>query len=196
MPPYKLDPPSHVVQIWRLSDLKLLTTLDLPQAPNPAVRANPDEARMLADGTTVLVKTAGCGLYRISGLAGANPSVQFVYDFGYRSCASVPVVAGNYWVQPCSSGHSVVTLDVRDPSHPVQAGYLFFKDGRPHWLALEPGTGNLVITGFGSMLNRAYFATVSLETGALTLDSRTIDFDRKWPDGWNGPAVPHAALFY
>jgi hypothetical protein len=164
MPPYKLDPPSHVVQIWRLSDLKLLTTLDLPQAPNPAVRANPDEARMLADGTTVLVKTAGCGLYRISGLAGANPSV--------------------------------VTLDVRDPSHPVQAGYLFFKDGRPHWLALEPGTGNLVITGFGSMLNRAYFATVSLETGALTLDSRTIDFDRKWPDGWNGPAVPHAALFY
>lgn len=197
MPSYKLDPPSHVVQIWRLSDLKLLETIDLPKPTrDPDARDNPDEARLLADGTTVLVKTVGCALYRISDLGRPSPRAQFVYDFGYRGCPSVPVVVGNYWVQPCTSGHSIVALDVRDPSHPVQTGYLSFESGRPHWLALERGTGNLVITGYGSMLNHVYFAKVDLGNGALTLDPRTIDFDRKWPDGWDGPAVPHAAVFY
>jgi hypothetical protein len=27
------------------------------------------------------------------------------------------------------------------------------------------------------------------------MDSHQIDFDRQWPDGWNGPAMPHGSLF-
>jgi len=34
-----------------------------------------------------------------------------------------------------------------------------------------------------------------LNSGALALEPRHIDFDRKWPDGWNGPAMPHGAVF-
>ena len=31
--------------------------------------------------------------------------------------------------------------------------------------------------------------------GALTLERQSIDMDRKWPDGWAGPAMPHGAVF-
>jgi hypothetical protein len=191
--------PSHVVQVWRLSDLKLLKTIVLPKpALNNGVAAqDPDEARVLSDGSTVLVKTGTCGLYRLTGLSGANPAAEFIYDFGYRGCSGVPVVAGKYWIQSSMTGHSIIALDVSDPAHPVEVSHLFLgSTARPHWIALESGTGNLVITGFGSMLNHIYFATVDLQTGALTLDNRTIDFNRHWPDGWDGPAVPHGTLFY
>jgi len=39
------------------------------------------------------------------------------------------------------------------------------------------------------------FANINLQSGALTLDPHRIDFDRRWPDGWNGPAMPHGSLF-
>jgi hypothetical protein len=95
------------------------------------------------------------------------------------------------------SGHNITSLDVRDPSHPVEAAHLFLgSDAIPHWMALEPGTGNLVVTGYGSMLNSISFVTVDPQTGTLKLDPRTISFIRKWPDGWDGPAIPHATLFY
>jgi len=62
-------------------------------------------------------------------------------------------------------------------------------------LPSEPGGNRLVITGFGSLATHALFATIDLNTGALALDRRQIDFDRQWPDGWNGPAMPHGAVF-
>ena len=94
------DKASHVVQIWRLSDLKLIKSVVLPSPPRfaSAVAKNAAEARLLEDGKTVLVVTSGCGLYRITDLAGGNPGAQFVYDFGYRSCG-VPAVAGRYWIR-------------------------------------------------------------------------------------------------
>ncbi len=190
---------SHVVQVWRLSDLKLLKTVLLPKSPRSKGVANqdPDEARVLVDGKTVLVKTGHCGLYRLNGLAGSNPSAQFVYDLGYRTCSSVPVVIGNYWLEPAMSGHCIVSLDVRDASHPVEVSRLLLDgDAYPHWIAREPGGNRISITGFGSILNRISFATVDPRTGALKLEKQSINFNRKWPDGWNGPAVPHAALFY
>jgi len=199
MPPLQTSESSHVVQVWRLSDLKLLKTVVLPKPKRfkGVAGKDADEAALLSDGKTVLIKTSSCGLYRLDGLDGSDPSATFVYDFGYRACAGVPVVAGNYWIQPSMSGHCITSLDVRDPSSPVEAGHLFLgADAIPHWMAIEPGTGNLVITGFGSMLNKISFATVDLKTGVLTLDSRTIDFNRKWPDGWDGSAIPHATLFY
>ena len=90
---------SHVVQVWRLSDLKLLKTIVLPKAPHSdAVPQNAAEPRLLADGQTVVVATSGCGLYRINDLGGTNPSAQWIYDFGARTCG-VPTVVGNYWVE-------------------------------------------------------------------------------------------------
>jgi hypothetical protein len=191
------DHASHVVQVWRLSDLKLLKSVLLPKAPHykDVVSKGATEARLLEDGATVLVVTGNCGLYKLGDLAGSEPSVQFVYDFGYRACA-LPTVVGHYWVQATMSGHSLTSLDVRDPEHPVEAGHLILEDAAlPHWLAHEPGGNRIVITGFGRLATHMLFATINPQTGELKLEPHQIDFDRQWPDGWNGPAMPHGSVF-
>jgi hypothetical protein len=188
---------SHVVQVWRLSDLKLIKSVVLPKPTfyKDVVGVASSEPRLLADGKTVLVATFGCGLYRINDLAGTNPSAQFVYDFGYRFCA-VPVVTGRYWVEATQSGHSLTSLDVSDPAKPVEVGHIVFKgDAQPHWIAVEPGGSRIVVTGSGWMATHAFFATIDPQTGALALEPHDIDFNRQWPDGWNGPAIPHGAVF-
>ena len=131
---------SHVVQVWRLSDLKLLKTIVLPKAPHSdAVPQNAAEPRLLADGQTVVVATSGCGLYRINDLGGTNPSAQWIYDFGARTCG-VPTVVGNYWVEAITSAHSVMSLDMRDSANPLEAGRIAFKGlAFPHWISHEPG---------------------------------------------------------
>lgn len=191
---------SHVVQVWRLSDLKLLKSVVLPKPKSfhGVAAEDPDEARVLSDGKTVLVKTGRCGIFRMNGLNGTKPSATFVYDFGYRSCSSVPVVIGRYWLQASLSGHTITALDVSDPLHPIQAGYLNFgPTAYPHWIAREPGTNRFVITGFGSLLNRITFAEIDPSSGALRLDPKSITLNKPtWPDGWKGRAIPHATLFY
>lgn len=188
---------SHVVQVWRLSDLKLIKSVVLPSPPRfaAAVAKNAAEGRLLDDGKTVLVVTSGCGLYRVAGLEGENPAAQFIYDFGYRSCG-VPTLAGQYWIQTAMSGHSLISVDVSDLSHVREVGRLTLGDNElPHWVSKEPGGNRIVITGFGSLSTHILFAAIDPRTGALTMDSRRIDFDRHWPDGWSGPAMPHGSLF-
>jgi hypothetical protein len=65
---------SHVVQVWRLSDLKRIKTVRLPEGPRGVEGNNANEPRLLADGRTILVSTENCGLYRIVGLAQQRPS--------------------------------------------------------------------------------------------------------------------------
>lgn len=188
---------SHVAQVWRLSDLKLIKTVQLPQQPGwfYDTAADSSEPRMLSDGTTVVVPTFNCGLYLARNLASGNPSLQHVYDFGYRTC-EVPVIAGDYLVQTMQSGHAIVSLDLHDPEHPHEVSRILLPpDEYPHWLGLEPGGDRLVITGRGALATRARFATIDRRTGRLTLESSTIDFTRAWPDGWHGGAVPHGAVF-
>ncbi len=188
---------SHVVQVWRLSDLKLLKTIVLPKPKGgfSKVAADSSEPRVLSDGTTVMVPTFSCGLYRVRNLAGDDPSLEFVYDFGNRVC-EVPLVVGNYLVETMESGHAIVSLDVRDPSHPHEVSRISLKpDEYPHWLAIEPGGDRLVITGFGALQTHALFATIDRTTGHLKLDPQSIDFTRAWPDGWHGSAIPHGAVF-
>ena len=64
MPPLNTKAPTSVVQIWRLSDLTLLKTIPLSKAPFTTSGATySDDALLLDDGKTVLVKTATCGLF-------------------------------------------------------------------------------------------------------------------------------------
>lgn len=187
---------SRVVQVWRLSDLKLLQTIVLPQTPHWYYdnAADSSEPRVLADGETVVVPTFNCGLFLLHHLA-TKPALEHVYDFGYRSC-EVPVVAGNYLVETMQSGHAVVCLDMHDPEHPHEVSRILLPpDEYPHWLAIEPHGDRLVITGLGALATRARFARIDRETGSLTLDSESIDFTRAWPDGWEGTAIPHGAVF-
>ncbi len=198
MPPLDIKAPTHVIQIWRLPDLKLLQTLDLPKPPVYDVAAqHADDAALLDDGKTVMVKTARCGLFKLTDLTAVRAQIQYVYDFGARGCSGVPVVAGHYWVEALQSGHTLIALDVKDPAHPIEVSHLYLgAEALPHWLSLEPGTGNIVITGYGSLLNRISFASIDLKTGALALDPRFIDLrHRAWSDGWNGAVIPHGVVF-
>lgn len=188
---------SHVAQVWRLSDLKLIKTVRLPPQFDwyDDTAADSSEPRVLADGKTVLVPTFNCGLFVVRNLAGGDPTLQHVDDLGYRMC-EVPVVVGGFLVEAAQSGHAIVSLDVSDPEHPHEVSRILLSpDEYPHWLALEPGGDRLVITGYGALDSEVRFATINPQTGNLTLDPETIDFTREWPDGWHGSAMPHGVVF-
>ncbi len=203
---HTLTDTSHI-QIWRLSDLRLLATIPLPVPPNGRSHLNPAEPRALADGT-VYVNTFNCGLYRLSGLDGTSPKAEFVYAFPgadtKEECA-VPVVVGKYWVQTDPSLPGLVTLDVSDASKPVEVSRLVFANRfeKSHWVAADRRGSRLVVTGN----NRSWVLIVKLDpkTGKLTLDENFrmkgadhpgINFDRRrWPHGTTGSAFVHGALF-
>ncbi|MBW4052473.1 MAG: hypothetical protein HIU85_13610 [Proteobacteria bacterium] len=188
---------SHVAQVWRLSDLKLIKTMRLPPQPHwfYDTAADSSEPRVLADGKTVVVPTFNCGLFLVRKLSSDHPTLQHIYDFGYRTC-EVPVVAGHYLVETMQSGHAIVSVDLRDPEHPHIVSRIFLpSDEYPHWIALEPQGDRLVITGYGALATWVRFATINRRTGTLRLERAKIDFTRSWPDGWHGSAVPHGAVF-
>ena len=188
---------SHVSQVWRLSDLKLVATMQLPPQSDwfYDTAADSSEPRMLADGRTAVVPTFNCGLFLVRDLAGDHPTLQHIYDFGYRTC-EVPVVVGDYLVETMQSGHAIASLDLHDVGHPHEVSRIVLPpDEYPHWLALEPGGDRLVITGYGALSTRVRFATIDRRSGKLTLEPSMIDFTRTWPDGWHGSAIPHGAVF-
>lgn len=199
---------ANVIQIWRLSDLSLLHTTAMPGIAGDSVEHYPFEARALADGRTVFLNTYTCGFYRITDLDRSEPRVELVYSMREprRYGCSVPVVAGRFWVMPIAYSHVVVTLDLADPSHPVEVSRLptdttFF----PHWLAADPGSDRLVVTEQGDGLPRVMMLHLDRSTGRLSWDelfkeadstAHGVSFTRAgWPNGVTGPAMPHAALF-
>ena len=158
------------------------------EPPNDVLYAND----WLGNRTSV---SFNCGLFLVRNLASDEPTLQQVYDFGYRTC-EVPAVAGDFLVATMQSGHALVSLDVHDPEHPRGVRRILLPpDEYPHWLALEPGGDRLVITGYGALATKARFATLDRHTGKLTLAPDMLDFTRTWPDGWNGSAMPHGAVF-
>jgi hypothetical protein len=198
---------SHVVQVWRLSDLSRVRTVLLPPGPRGDEGVDSAEPRVLSDGRTVLVSTFNCGLYRLHGLDTDEPWATFVHDFGQGRYCALPVVAGRYWVHTVPEAQALVSLDVSDPDHPREVGRLTLAPAdRPHWIARDPSGTRIVISGGGGTLaRRILIATLDPETGALALDDRFRDpgadapgvsFDRAgWPHGETGPAIPHGAVF-
>ena len=108
---------AETVQLWRLSDLKLLNTIPLHR--DRAARSNriPAEPRVLADGRTVIVNTFNCGLYRMVGLDSDHPSAEFIYDFGTGQCA-LPVGIRQVRVQTDTGLPELVSVDMSNPSRP------------------------------------------------------------------------------
>jgi hypothetical protein len=204
------------LQIWRLSDLALLQTIELPATRAKDGHAHhaaatsakedhhllPGEPRVLADGRTVLLGTFTCGFYRVGDIDAPIAHVDFLRAFGGENCA-VPVLAGAWWVQTVPDEHALVALDVSDPARPTEVSRVTFDSTfRPHWLALDEGGSRLVVND-GSA--RLLLVHLDRRTGALRVDEAFRDagattpgmnFDRPdWPHGASGAAVPHGAVF-
>ena len=161
------------VQVWRLSDLTLLHTVILPSGPRGNEHLHPAEARVLADGKSVMVATFRCGMYVLTRLDG-DPVATLAHSFPWSAVANedtdcnVPVRFGNYWVQPVGTTGSLVVLEVSRPEKPVIVDELNFGiDARPHWLALEPGGKRIVMTGGGTLAGGVYLIDVDPATGKL-----------------------------
>jgi hypothetical protein len=195
------------VQLWRLSDLRLLKTVTLPKDSGHHDE-NPAEPRLLSDGS-VYVNTFRCGLFLMKGISGAQPSAERVYSFpggtGMDSLCAVPVVIGHYWIQTVGALPGLIALDVSHPEKPIEVSRLTFDKqfAMPHWLAADRKGDRVVVTGDeGSWVLVARF---DAEKGKLTLDQTFreagsavpgINFDREqWPHGKTGRAIVHGALF-
>jgi hypothetical protein len=196
------------VQLWRLSDLHLLQTFDLPQGPRGDEAGLTAEPRLLADGKTVLVSTFDCGLYLLSGLDGPSPAGQLVSSFPRKKdtyCA-IPVIAGHYYLVTVPAWSAVVSLDISNPAMPRKASQVTLGDQDvPHWIAIEPNHRRVVITGYVGLKHRVVLANFDETTGQLTIDERFRDDgaaqpgfrmeNKSWPHGGNAPGIPHGAVF-
>jgi hypothetical protein len=204
----QLGDPTQAVQVWRLSDLRLLHTLDLPHGPRGDEGSLTAEPRLLSDGRTVLVSTFHCGLYLLRGLEGPEPTAQLVASFPRKEktyCA-VPVIAGRYYLVTVPAWNAVMSLDISNPEKPTEVSRVVLgPTDIPHWIALEPNHRRVVITGYGALAHRVVIASFDSSTGRLSLDSRFRDEgaaepgvrmdDKTWPHGGRAPGVPHGAVF-
>lgn len=194
------------VQVWRLSDLALLQTLEVPIAGEHGLHAShdeghhmlPGEPRTLADGKTVMFGTFSCGLYRVTDIATA-PKVEFVHSFPGKWCA-VPVVVGKYWVWTVPELRAVVSLDVSNPAKPREVSRLVLGgDMEPHWMAKdESGTRLVVNTGGHAGDARMYLLRINPRTGALSKDPKLPVLEMgtvEVPGIGDVPAKPHGAVF-
>ncbi len=199
---------TRALQFWRLSDLSVAHTIELPNGPRGDEGYRSAEPRVLQDGHTVLVSTFNCGLYLLGNVAGPTPTAQLVASFPRKqgtSCA-VPVVAGNYYLITVPAWSAVVSLDVSDPMHPREVSRITLgRDDVPHWIAIEPNHRRVVITGYQAMRTRVLMARFDETSGRLSLDERFREAGNaapglrmeglNWPHGGTGPAIPHGAVF-
>ena len=198
----------NAVQLWRLSDLKLLSTFNLPNGPRGDEGASTAEPRLMADGKTMLISTFNCGLYLMDGLAGERPKGRLVASFPRKkdtSCA-IPVISGHYYIVTVPAWSAVVSLDIADPTHPREVSRITLgPDDVPHWISMEPNQRRLVVTGYRAMQHRAIIASFDPATGKLAWDERFREPGAKtpgyvmdgksWPHGSRAAGVPHGAVF-
>lgn len=196
----------NTFQVWRLSDLKLLTTRYFDPGAQGYAHISPEEPRIGPDGS-VYVQTLACGLERITDIATDSPKSKLVHTFPGNWCG-VPVIVGHYLVQSVPSVHGFIALDLSDPAQPVEVSRLKISDDYfPHWTSWDPATKRIVITPkpMGSdASDRMYLLKIDADTGVLSVDEDFRDTDgkvgfsfasRAWPHGWTGPGLPHGAVF-
>ncbi len=187
-------------QIWRLSDLKLLKTAYFDGGDNHYGQVSPEEPRRAPDGS-IFVQTLGCGMERITGVAGGSPKATLVHTFPGNWCG-VPTIVGHYFVQSVPAIHGLIVMDIAKPAAPVEASRLTLSDEfRPHWTGWDAKTHRLVVTGSAG---RLYLVKLDERTGILAMDTAFhdangkpgFDFaDRDWPHGWRGTGTPHGVVF-
>lgn len=195
------DPNGHTYQMFRLSDLKLLSTNAFDPGSGRYGEIDPEEPRRGPDGA-VYVQTVGCGVERVSNLTSARPVARLVYQFPGSACG-VPSLVGRYWIQSVQLLHAIVVLDLTAPGGAREVARAVL-DGQilPHWTGYDPRTHRVAVSGYGE--TRVFMLTFDPDSGALALDRAFHDgagspgFDsgkRAWPHGWTGAALVHGIVF-
>ena len=199
------DGDSRTVQMWRLSDLKLLRTLVLPPGPHGSEQKNPGEPLPLSDGKTVLIHTFSCGLYGLDSAETDHPSVRYLKTFDGDECG-VPLRIGHYWVATLTSAHTVAAYDISDLAHIREVSRITFDDKqKPHWISPDGDNHRIILNSGEYGEHRLFMINFDPQTGALTLDKTFRDpgsdktgvsMDGKsWPHGFKGDAYPHGTVF-
>jgi len=202
---FKSDGETRTVQVWRLSDLKLLKTLVLPPGTRGSEQNAPGEPRLLDDGKTVLIHTFMCGLYQMEGMESDHPTARYLKTFEGELCA-VPLRMGHYWVQTLFSTHALAAYDISDLSHIREVSRISLDEKqKPHWIASDTDDRRIVLNSGEYGDHRLYMVNFNPETGALSLDERFRDAGSKeagvsldgktWPHGFQGDAYPHGVVF-
>ena len=196
-----VDPTGHTVQVFRLSDLKLLSTQSLDPGPGRYGEINPEEARRGPDGA-VYVQTTGCGVERVSELTSDRPRSRLVYQFPGSMCG-VPSVVGRFWIQSVQILHAIVVVDLTAQGGPKEVSRVVLSGQiLPHWTGYDSRTHRIAVSGYGE--SRVYLLTFDPDTGKVGIDRTFHDragqpgFDagpRAWPHGWNGGAQVHGIVF-
>lgn len=191
----------HTYQIFRLHDLKRLSTNDFDAPPGRYGEINPEEARLGPDGA-VYVQTTGCGIERVTDVASEQPRSKLVWQFPGSFCG-VPSIVSHYLIQSVRILHAIVVLDISDGAHPVEVARAGLDPQIfPHWTGYDAATHRLAVTGYGE--DRLFMLKFDPHTGALAIDPAFhddrgkpgFDFDnRTWPHGWTGSAIAHGVVF-
>jgi hypothetical protein len=198
---------ADVVQVWRLSDLRLLKTLPVPAIAGDSAHRYPFEVRTLDDGRSVMVNSYYCGFFRVTDID-SQPRLERVFQMPHprNIGCSVPVMTGNFMIMPIAYAHRFATIDLSDPAHPKEvASFPTDSTFYPHWAAIDPGSDRLVFSDQGDGPPKVMIAHVDRATGRLTWDERFRDagsstpgvsYHRaRWPNGVTGMLMPHGALF-
>jgi len=164
------------------------------------------EPRLLPDGKSVYIHTFQCGLYLLRGIDTDAPTAKFVRSFPGFACG-VPILTGNYWLQPVPEEHALLSLDISDPENPKEVSRVTLSgDEGGHWAAIDPTGTRIVLNSSGyTKGNRLYLINLDPKSGKLALDEAFrdssdhkpgIDMNSKsWPHGFKGNAVPHGTVF-
>ncbi len=202
---YKSDGETRTVQLWRLSDLKLLRTIVLPPGPRGSEQQAPGEPRLLADGKTVLVHTFYCGLYKLEGIDTDKPSARYLKNFDGDQ-ADVPLQIGHYWIQSLSAAHALATYDITDLGNIREVSRVTFDEKqKPHWISADGDNRRIILNSGEYGDHRLFMVNFDSQTGALALDARFRDANsdqpgvsmdgKSWPHGFQGDAYPHGTVF-
>ena len=221
-----LERTDNLLHLWRLSDLSLLATLPLPPLPaaegpecfveqiflqedcSPARVSGHDrpfEIRTLPDGSAIL-NTIACGFYRIHAMDTDEPQVDIIMNWPETVGCAVPSMVGRFEVLPNMVTNEIVTLDVSNPTNPVEVARMTMEEEfMPQWVQVDPGTYRVAVSGIGPDAGSVKMYWVDPDTGELSHDDAfgkaaelgpdLVMTRDEWPHGPTGPAVPHAVLF-
>lgn len=222
---------ADVVQIYRYSDFELLHTLDLEVGvdhtgrPVDGINGAGFGQHVLDDGS-IFLNSYGCNFYHLTGIASDDPQLDLVFSVEtapsadltkIRGACGIPVLIGQYWVQPIGKNQQVVVLDISDPRNPVEVFRLDTPEGfAPHWLGKDPAGNRLILGAELGGEQGFYMLRIDESSGRIEFDPDFADYrsdsplnmfrskstgyislDREeWPHGPTGTAWGHAAVFF